>query len=337
MRFTRYLKDRWKTVALLMFAVATSEIFLLLYPVHWFIRFYVAISVLLLYLAGTYFEYRTKKKFYEETLGNMDNLGEKYLISEMLPEAECLEEELLREIVKDAGKSMVENVNIYKRIQEEYKEYIELWIHEIKLPIATTKMIIENNRDMVTNSIEEEIMEIEAYVEQALYYARSSHANKDYFVSECKLKTIVNEAVKQNRKNLIRQRIRIEISLEDETVFTDSKWCQFILNQIIANSIKYRKEENPVLRFYAEEGKEQIALCILDNGIGIRKEETNRVFEKGFTGSNGRRTKKSTGIGLYLCKKLCDKLGLGIILISEEGNGCLVKIIFPKNSFSLAG
>ena len=256
MNFARYLKDRWKTMAFLTFAVVTMEIFLLLYPVHWFIRFYMVFSVFLLFLAGTCLEYRAKKNFYEETLENMEKLEEKYLISEMLPASECAEEELLCEILKDAGKSMVENVNVYKQIQEEYKEYIELWIHEIKLPIATSKMIIENNRDAVTNSIEEEISEIEAYVEQALYYARSSHANKDYFVAECEIKTIVNEAVKQNRKSLIRQKIRIEIDLEDQIAFTDSKWCQFILNQIIANSIKYRKEEGAVIHFFAEEGKE---------------------------------------------------------------------------------
>ena len=99
--------------------------------------------------------------------------------------------------------------------------------------------------------------------------------------------------------------------------------------------MKYRKEEGAVIRFSAEERKEQTILGIWDNGIGIRPEEIGRVFEKGFTGSNGRSRKKSTGIGLYLCKRLCDKLGLGITLTSEEGNGCLVKLIFPKSSFSL--
>ena len=335
MSFGRYLKDRWKTLVLLIFAVATGEIFLLIYPVHWVIRLYLGVSIPLLFLLGTYLEFRSKKEFYLETAEKMEKLREKYLIMEMLPETSCVEEVQLREILQDAGKSMAENVNVYKRIQEEYKEYIELWIHEIKLPIATSKMIIENNRSEVTRSIEEELTEIEQYVEQALYYARSSHANKDYFVAECKLKQIVNEAVKQNRQSLIRQKIRIEIDISDQTVFTDAKWCQFILNQIISNSMKYRKEEGAVIRFSAEERKEQTILGIWDNGIGIRPEEIGRVFEKGFTGSNGRSRKKSTGIGLYLCKKLCDKLGLGITLTSEEGNGCLVKLIFPKSSFSL--
>lgn len=336
MNYARYLIDRWFTVLLLVFAAVTTEIFLLLYPIHWFIRVYVVCSVFLMYFAGTYLEYRRKKRFYGETLHTLEGLKEKYFISEMLPTAECLEEELFCEILKDAGKSMVENVNIYKRIQEEYKEYVELWIHEVKLPIATSKMIIENNRDAVTNSIEEEITEIEAYVEQALYYARSSHVNKDYLVSECKVKTIVNEAVKQNRKSLIRRKIRIEMDIEDQTVLTDAKWCQFILNQIISNSMKYRKEADATIHFYAEERKECLVLCIQDNGIGIRKEEVERVFEKGFTGSNGHRTRKSTGIGLYLCKKLCDKLSLGITLTSEEGSGTLVKIIFPKSSYYIS-
>ena len=335
MSFRRYLKDRWKTLLLLIFAVVTGEIFLLVYSIHWFIRFYLAVSVLLMFLLGVWLEYRSKRTFYEDVEGKLAGLEEKYLIMEMLPQAEEVEEELLRDILWDTNKSMTEKVNEYKCIQEEYKEYIELWIHEIKLPIATSKMIIENNRNEITKSIEEEMTEIESYIEQALYYARSNHANKDYFVTECRLKNIVNEAIRQNRQSLIRQRIRIEVEEMEQMVYTDAKWCQFILNQIIANSIKYKKAEDAVIRFYAEEGKEQRILCVQDNGIGIKKEEVGRVFEKGFTGSNGRIGKKSTGIGLYLCKKLCDKLGLGIELLSEEGQGCLVRIIFPKGSFSL--
>lgn len=335
MNFRRYLKDRWKMLLLLVFAVMTGEIFLLIYPIHLFVRIYLAVSTLLMFFLGAWLEYRSKRAFYEEVEGKLAGLEEKYLIMEMLPQAEYVEEELLRDILRDTNKSMTEKVNEYKRIQEEYKEYIELWIHEIKLPIATSKMIIENNRNEITKSMEEELTEIENYIEQALYYARSNHANKDYFVTESVMKNMVNEAIKQNRQSLIRQRIRIEVEEMEQTVYTDAKWCQFILNQIIANSIKYKKAEVSVICFYAEEGKEQMILCVKDNGIGIKKEEVGRVFEKGFTGSNGRIGKKSTGIGLYLCKKLCDKLGLGIELVSEEGQGCLVRIIFPKGSFSL--
>lgn len=120
----------------------------------------------------------------------------------------------------------------------------------------------------------------------------------------------------------------------DETVCTDSKWCIFIINQIIQNSIKYSKNADRQIEIYGERKKENIILYIKDNGIGIKESEITRVFEKGFTGENGRITgKKSTGIGLYLCKKLCDKLCIGLELNSKKDEGTEVKLIFPNNSF----
>ena len=119
------------------------------------------------------------------------------------------------------------------------------------------------------------------------------------------------------------------------TVNTDSKWFAFILNQLIQNSIKYRKQEGKAeIEIYAKSGKENIILYIQDNGIGIKKGEITRVFEKGFTGTNGRLLhKKSTGIGLYLCKKLCNKLGIAIELNSIQGEGTEIRIVFPQNSY----
>ena len=129
----------------------------------------------------------------------------------------------------------------------------------------------------------------------------------------------------------------IELNLHDldKTVYTDSKWCIFILNQIIQNSIKYSKKDDKKIEIYSEEKKDSVTLWIKDNGIGIKEKDISRVFEKGFTGENGRLIgKKSTGIGLYLCKKLCDKLDLGIKLDSREGEGTTVKIIFSVNSLT---
>lgn len=335
MQFTDYLKERWKTIAFLVFAVITIEIFLLLYPVHPVIRTYIALVIPAGYFIGTYMEYHSKKSFYDDVMGTLDQLEDKYMIVEMLPQTQFTEEELLKQVLQDANKAMLEKVNSYKHVLMEYKDYIELWIHEIKLPIATARMIIENNPSEAMDSIEDEIGEIEGYTEQALYYARSSHANKDYYVTEYNVKDMVNEVIKRNKKTLINQKIKIVIEDIEQTVYTDSKWCHFILNQIIDNSIKYKKENDAKIHFFVEENKENVMLCIKDNGIGIKSGEIGKVFEKGFTGSNGRRGKKSTGIGLYLCKKLCNRLGLGIELESEENAGTEVKIMFPKSSFSL--
>lgn len=197
-------------------------------------------------------------------------------------------------------------------------------------------MLIENNKTEVTKSIDEELDKVENYVEQALFYARSNTVQKDYYIKSTKLKDMVNDAIKKNKNILIGEKISINLHDLDLTVNTDNKWLIFILNQIIQNSSKYmKKEENSQIEIYSKQGKENIILYIKDNGIGIKEEEVPKVFEKGFTGTNGRlQGKKSTGIGLYLCKKLCDKLGISIELNSKENKGTEVKLIFPKSSFT---
>ena len=196
-------------------------------------------------------------------------------------------------------------------------------------------MVIENNKNLVTKSIDEELDKVENYIEQALFYARSNTVEKDYYIKKSNLKEIVNESIKKNKSVLIQEKVEINTHDLDMTVNTDSKWIVFILNQIIQNSVKYRNkgiESN--LKIYSKQGKENVILYIKDNGIGIKKGEITRVFEKGFTGTNGRLSgKKSTGIGLYLCKKLCDKLGIAIELNSDYGKGTEVKIVFPNSSY----
>ena len=196
-------------------------------------------------------------------------------------------------------------------------------------------MVIENNKNVVTKSIDEELDKVENYVEQALFYARSNTIEKDYYIKKSLLKEIVNESIKKNKSILIQEKIAINTHDLDTVVNTDSKWIVFILSQIIQNSIKYKKKnEESRLEIYSKKGNENIILYIKDNGIGIKKGEITRVFEKGFTGTNGRQIgKKSTGIGLYLCKKLCDKLGIGIDLNSIENEGTEVKLIFPNSSY----
>ncbi len=150
-------------------------------------------------------------------------------------------------------------------------------------------MIVENNKNEVTKSIDEELDKVENYIEQALYYARSNTVEKDYYVKKVNLKDIVNESIKKNKNVLIHERISVNVHDLDLEVNTDNKWIIFILNQIIQNSIKYKKQDkNLEIEIYAKQGKENVILYIKDNGIGIKKGEITRVFEKGFTGTNGR-------------------------------------------------
>ena len=318
----------------MIFSVITVAILVVFYNISIYIKIYIIVTPIVAYTIGILIEFYRKKTFYDTLKENMEQLEQKYLISEIIKEPSFAEGKILKSVIQDTGKSMLENVNKYKYIQQDYKDYIELWIHEVKLPIATSKLIIENNKNEVTKNIEEELDQIENYVEQALYYARSSTVEKDYYINKCILKDIVNTAILKNKSNLILNKINIELENLDLQVYTDSKWCIFILNQIIQNSIKYKKDRNSILQINAKENKENVVLNIKDNGIGIKQEELEKVFEKGFTGTNGRIDgKKSTGMGLYLCKKLCEKLGLSIEIESKKDEYTQVKITFPKNSY----
>ena len=333
MRFRDYLKDKLLYIILLIAYILSVEILLIPIINYVYIKIYVAIVPIVLFLIPFFIEYYKKKEYYSEIKARVNELEEKYLITELLPKGDFLDAKINKDNILEIGKSMLENVNKYKYLQEDYKEYIELWIHEIKIPIATSKMIVENNKSEVTKSIDEELDKIENYIEQALYYARSNTVEKDYIIKKNSLKDIVSRTILKNKTILIQNNVKIEMENLEEEVYTDSKWCIFILSQIIQNSIKYSKEQNKEIKLSAENKKENVILYIKDNGIGIDKAEIGRVFEKGFTGTNGRQEKKSTGIGLYLCKKLCDKLCIGLEIASEKEIGTEVKLVFPKNSF----
>ena len=336
MRFRDYIKEKMVLIIGTILALVSVEILLLAYNISILIRVYCAFIIVFVMALAILIEYKKKKDYYNELIKNMEELKEKYLISEIIKTPNFIEGKILKDILQDTGKSMLENVNYYKNIQEDYKEYIELWIHEVKIPIAASKMIIENNKNEVTKSIDEELDKVENYTEQALFYARSNAVEKDYIINKTNLKEIVNGAILKNKTTLLNEKVSIELSnLKDEEVYTDSKWAVFIINQIIQNAIKYSKKEDKKIEISSQEKNDKVILYIKDNGIGIKKGEITRVFERGFTGENGRIIgQKSTGIGLYLCKKLCDKLGLGIELNSEKDKGTEVRIIFPKSSYT---
>lgn len=335
MKFKDFIKDKKIEIILMLFSTMSIEIILLAYQIQLIVRVYVVASIILSLLISMLIEYYSKKSYYNNLLEKLDELDQKYLLSEVISKANFQDGNLFKEILEETGKSMLENVNKYKYAQEDYKEYIELWIHEIKTPISASKLIIENNKNEITKNIEEELDKIENYTEQALYYARSNTVEKDYIITKTNLKDIVNMSIIKNKTTILNNKFELNIHDLEKQVYTDSKWVVFILNQVIQNSIKYSKNENQSIEIYAEEQKEKVTLYIKDNGLGIKKSELSRVFEKGFTGENGRIIgKKSTGIGLYLCKKLCNKLQLAININAEQNVGTEVTIVFPKGSFS---
>ena len=242
MNLKSFVKDKILLTVLLLFGIITIEIFLIPYPFGNFIKLYIPIVILSLYVIGIIIEYCLKRSFYDNLSNTLNELSEKYLITEIINSPSFIEGKILKSLLEEIDRSMIENVNKYKYIQEDYKDYIELWIHEIKIPIAASKMVVENNKNEVTKSIDEELDKVEDYIEQALFYARSNIVEKDYYIRKVKLKDIVNENIKKNKAVLIQEKITINIHDVDLEVSTDNKWIVFILNQIIQNSRKYRKQ-----------------------------------------------------------------------------------------------
>ncbi len=283
----------------------------------------------LILMAGMGIAYRNRKKELQKLLTMAEGLQERYLIQEVMRLPERADDQVYYQLMKMAGKSMLEQIGEVRRERLEYKEYIEQWIHEIKTPIAAMKLLCENHRMDFTRELLLELEKTNRFTEQALYYARSEHTEKDYAVREINLIDVVHQVIADNKYLLLHNKVSLEVAERMETVYSDEKWLRFILNQLVANAVQYRTEQ-PVLRFFAYQRQDQVILSVEDNGIGIPACDLPRIFEKGFTGQNGRIMQQATGIGLYLCRRLCDKLGVGI-MAESSGEGTVIRLSFHIN------
>ncbi len=275
--------------------------------------------------------YFTRKAQMNQLLTLAEQLEKRYLLPELMERPLRADDQVYYQILKLAGKSMLEQVSTSKREQDEYQEFIEQWVHEIKTPITAMKLICENHKSDFSKDLLIELEKTNCYTEQALYYARSEHPEKDYLIREIRLFDVVHQAIAENKYLLRQYNVRIDLAETDDTVYSDQKWLCFILNQMIVNAVKYRAG-SPTIRFFAEHTGSEVSLCIADNGIGIPASDLPRIFEKGFTGENGRSTSQAaTGMGLYLCKRLCDKLDIGIAAASNDKT--VFRLSFHINDF----
>ncbi len=287
--------------------------------------------------------YVQRRGYFREVEEILEKVDQRYLLGELLPDSVRLEDRLYREIICRSNKSVIERIRQIEETQKEYKEYIESWVHEVKSPITSISLICANGQKKRSErrtsaevkeafqTIGLENQRLENYVDMVLYYARSEQVWKDYLIQETDLEGIVYEALEKNKLLMIQNQVRAEVNVK-ERAYTDRKWIGFILNQMFLNSVKY-KGNQPVFHIYTERKKEGVLLILEDNGVGILPEELSRIFEKGFTGSNGRNYGRSTGMGLYLCRKLCDKLGIGLRAESEYGGGTRMILEFPISNY----
>ena len=292
---------------------------------------YINFVSIVLFTAYLFAEYIYLKKFYK----NFEEIitSDQEDIINHLPEPKTYEQAAYTELLNNIYEDQSNKIEMLYEEKKQNQEFVTSWVHEIKTPIAVIRLIIENSVGKSANEIlysfEEELDKIDNYVEQSLYYSRTDSFSKDYLINEVELERIIKSAVKKQAKTFINKRIRIEMEDTELSVTTDKKWLGFIVDQILANALKYTNEGGRI-KISAEKKDKEKKLIIEDNGIGIKAEDIGRVFEKGFTGCNGRDGYKSTGMGLYLAKSLAKKLGHDITIESVYGEFTRVTIHFPK-------
>ncbi|MDE6642170.1 MAG: sensor histidine kinase, partial [Acetatifactor sp.] len=242
--------------------------------------------------------WRTKKRL-NELQAIMGELEQRYLFTECVPSPHDLYERKLFDLLRLSSKSMIEAVSDAQAAGREYREYIEQWVHEIKTPITAAKLICRNTDSDTRRKLSIELAQIDAHVERALFYARTENPEKDFIISKMELSTICEEAIQAHRTLLIQKGVRVETESLDRNVYTDGKWVSFMLGQLLQNAARYCGEE-PVITLSGKRLGRQVQLAVQDNGIGIPAHELPRVFDRGFTGRNGRSRGGSTGMGLYL-------------------------------------
>jgi len=333
MSFFEYIKDKIMIILLNISCLLALSIYLLLTGNNFDSVLLIGIVWILILSAYFLNEFTRRNRYFKKLNNILNNLEKRYLLAEVMKPTFRLEDKIYREIIRKSNKSVIEKINQLEDEQKDYKEYIESWIHEVKIPITSMDLICNNNKNDVMRKMSSELSRVESYVEMTLFYARSEEVYKDYFIKEISLKKVVLETIGKNKQYLIGNSMSISIDLDDSTIFSDEKWLSFIINQILINAVKYKSSETGSINIYSEKIKNGVSLIMEDNGIGIKESEIGRIFNKGFTGTNGRNIAKSTGIGLYLCKKLCNKLGLEIKAESKENKYTKITIIFPKGNY----
>lgn len=335
MKLKEFLFERKNVILINLVGIGALFSYLKIFNIPELAIFFIITCWIFVYLCYLLLSFIKRRNYYiklhafiesEEDLSTLTNLVPNPKFPDITPFYEYLE--LLNEDIQIKA-----NDNRNERIN--YQEYVESWVHDIKTPIATIKLILETDvkDEVYKDELAEELDKIEQLVEQTLYYARSENVEKDYLVKELPVMKCVKNSILSNSALILKNGIAIDVKNNGETIFSDEKWLNFILNQILINSIKYSKAEGSIIKIWVNKKSDSIILSIEDNGIGIPKSDLNRVFDKGFTGKSGRKYQKSTGIGLYLVKKLCEKLQHGVYIESIENEFTRVSIVFPKSNF----
>ena len=243
------------------------------------------------------------------------------LLEKDLPDPDAAEDEDYQRILFLLEQEQRELQTVMTRRYSDTVEYFTLWAHQIKTPLASLRLTLQNEDDARTRRLLADLARVEQYVEMALVYLRLDGSASDYVLKDCDLDEIIRGAVKKLSGQFIDRKLRLEYHPIHDTALTDEKWLSFVVEQVLTNALKYTAQGSISITL-----EDPMTLCIRDTGIGIAPEDLPRVFEKGYTGYNGRTDKRASGIGLYLCKRICENLGHSISIQSTLGEGTCVKI-----------
>lgn len=282
-------------------------------------------SLYLLYL------YNKRKKFLLLLYSSLENKN----FNELSKLNKTYEESLYFNLFKSQNMIYEDTLKTFIDGYTENEELITLWIHDIKIPISIIKLIIDENMDLsfepTLKDIDFQVKNIDDSLNKLLYLTRLDDFDKDFIISNVNVKKIIEKVISKHAKYFISKKLKLKLINLDYYILTDEKWLFFVIDQLISNSIKYVNYNGCILiRCHIENNN--LILTIYDNGIGIKQEDLSRVFNKGFTGNNGRVNTKSTGLGLYLVKSLCDKVGYTIFIKSKINCYTAVSIGFPNFS-----
>ena len=332
MRLRDYLKDKIIIIILVILTYFIILSFMIGFKIVDEFRWCFTILYSLLFIIIFLYDFFRKYFYYKDILSKLELLDEKYLICEMISKPNFLDGEIFYQMLYEINKSMNENIRDYREKINDFKEYVELWIHEVKIPLSA--LILYTHNKKIDKALVKEINRVDNYLEQILYYIRVENTEADYIIKEVDLNKVIRDVMLKNKDILLERKIEITSDVRDSKVLTDYKWLEFMINQIISNSMKYMRDiENKKIEIKAYKKDNCVVLEILDNGMGIPKSDLSRVFNKTFTGQNGRKVPGSTGMGLYIVSNLCKKLGHKLEIESNEGEYTKVKFVFDDNLF----
>lgn len=342
MRFVDFLKDR--IAYIIIYFISISLVILITYltiimKVVYFsltnivYAYLVSVVIFVIFLLYDYSKARTFYSQLNKILNSEDIIEDIVNIGE----GTTIEQKLFANILKKSHKAYEGNICRYEDIQKQYSYFVNQWVHQMKTPVSVINLILQEESTSeckeILDSIGEENEKISQGLSIMLYNARINQFNHDFNVEDTDILLILRKVINDNKKLLIKHKIFPEITGEAAIVQTDKKWMYFVINQILINAIKYTTatvKDRKVINFNIKEDSEKVVVSIEDNGIGIPKEDLGRVFNAFFTGKNGRKTSESTGMGMYLAKRICEELGNELYVESEEGNGTKFSIAFYK-------